>query len=234
MRAARRLRGDIVEVPSHLVAQSFHDLLERRLSTGFAFGVVQDTPEWVVSPVLTLFSGRHFMHVRRALALTLAVPVLLAGCSDDPEPTPKIPEPTSSSPTPTETATEEPETESPEEFIRRWAAVEAEMENTGDTAQYLEMSQRCQACTKLADLIQGYYKAGGSVRWDGWTIRTIEEEPGAGKNAYAVSVTSAPTRYKESAAGPAKRLDGGSSTHLLRLARSGDSWIVVDKAELAR
>ena len=58
------------------------------------------------------------MHVRRALALTLAVPVLLAGCSEDPEPEPKIPETTSSSPTPTPTESETPEAESPEDFIR--------------------------------------------------------------------------------------------------------------------
>jgi hypothetical protein len=197
-------------------------------------GLVQNAPEWVVSPVLTLFSGRHFMHVRRALALTLAVPVLLAGCSDDPEPTPKIPDPTSSSPSPTEPATDEPEAESPEEFIRRWAAIEADMENTGNTTEYLQLSSACKACTGLADIIQEYYKAGGSVRWEGWTIRTIQQEPGAGKNAYAVSVTSAPTRYKESAKGPIKRLDGGRSTHLLRLRRSGNSWVVLEKAELAR
>src|SRR5687767_1034537 len=112
--------------------------------------------------VLTLFSGRplmhpHRMHVRRALALALAVPALLAGCSDEPEPTPKIPEPTSSSPTPTPTESETAEAESPEDFIRRWADVEAQMENTGDTAAYRELSNKCQACTELADLVEKYY-----------------------------------------------------------------------------
>ena len=76
------------------------------------------------------------MHVRRALALTLAVPVLLAGCSDDPEPKPKIPEPTSSSPTPTPTESETPEAESPEDFIRRWVEAGDEMQVTGETAEY--------------------------------------------------------------------------------------------------
>ena len=49
--------------------------------------------QWVVFAVLTLFSEGTFMHVRRILSLTLVVPLLLAGCSDEPEPTPKIPEP---------------------------------------------------------------------------------------------------------------------------------------------
>ena len=61
------------------------------------------------------------MHVRRALALAVVGPLLLAGCTGDPEPTPKIPDPTSSSPTPSPTDSETPEAESAEEFIRRWA-----------------------------------------------------------------------------------------------------------------
>ena len=96
--------------------------------------------------VLTLFSGRHFMHVRRALALTLAVPILLAGCSDDPEPEPKIPETTSSSPTPSPTESETPEAESPEDFIRRWQEAADEMARTGETAAFMRLSKGCQAC----------------------------------------------------------------------------------------
>ena len=77
--------------------------------------------------VLTLFSEGTLMHVRRALALTFVVPLVLAGCSDEPEPTPQMPEPTTSSPTPTATESETPEAESAEEFIRRWQAAADEM-----------------------------------------------------------------------------------------------------------
>ncbi|CUR57304.1 conserved hypothetical protein [metagenome] len=184
--------------------------------------------------VLTLFSGRHLMHVRRLLALSLAVPLLLAGCSDEEKPTPKMPDSTSSSPSTEPTETETPEAESPEDFIRRWAALETDMENSGETSEYLKLSERCDSCRDLAETIEGYYRAGGSVRWGGWTIHAINAEPNSGTNAYSVDVSSAPTRYKESASGPTKRLEGGDSTHLLRLAKSGLSWVVVDKAELAR
>jgi hypothetical protein len=127
--------------------------------------------------VLTLFSGRHFMHVRRALALTLAVPVLLAGCSDDePAPTPKIPERTSSSLTPTEAVTEEPEAESPEEFIRRWQAAADEMAQTGRTAEFKRISKGCQACATYAKQVSDVYKDGGTVDFGGSKVLAIKED----------------------------------------------------------
>ncbi len=61
------------------------------------------------------------MHVRRALALAVVGPLLLAGCTGDPEPTPNIPDPTPSSSSPTATESETPEAESAEDFIRRWS-----------------------------------------------------------------------------------------------------------------
>ncbi len=72
------------------------------------------------------------MHLRRALALAVAGPLLLAGCTGDPEPTPKIPDPTTSSSTPSPTDSETPEAESAEDFIRRWTDELQKMQATGD------------------------------------------------------------------------------------------------------
>src|SRR6478736_10431719 len=110
------------------------------------------------------------MHVRRTLALTLAVPVVLAGCTDDPEPKPKIPETTSSSPTPTPTESETPEAESPEDFIRRWVKVGDEMQKTGKTAEYDAMSPNCKACQGFVDSVEEVYGAGGSAEFAGTRI----------------------------------------------------------------
>ena len=181
--------------------------------------------------VLTLFSGRHFMHVRRALALTVVVPLLLAGCTDDPEPTPKIPDPTTSSPTSPATETETPEAETAEDFIRRWAAAEARMENTGDTAEYRELSRECKACTDLAALVERWYADGGFIEWGGWRIRGIEPR-GDSDVEFVVRVRSSPTKYKESAKGPLKTFAGGPGAHLLILKRQGSSWVVTHKAEV--
>ncbi|RYC05854.1 hypothetical protein [Nocardioides zhouii] len=173
------------------------------------------------------------MHVRRALALAVVGPLLLAGCTGDPEPTPKIPDPTTSSSSPSPTDSETPEAESAEEFIRRWAAIEAEMENTGKTADYRGLSSGCKACTDLADLVEGWYAAGGFINWDGWRIQSVKPRGDSG-NEFVVKVRSSPTRYKESKSGPLKTFDGGPGAHLLVLESQGASWVVTRKAEVPR
>ncbi|MBS2936565.1 hypothetical protein KDN32_02275 [Nocardioides sp. J2M5] len=174
------------------------------------------------------------MHVRRALALTVIAPLVLAGCSDgDPEaePTPKMPETSSSSPTPTESETVE--AESAEDFIRRWAATEAKMENTGETAEYRQLSADCEACVDLADLVEKWYAAGGFIEWDGWRVLEIKESSSRSSD-FMVRVRSSPTRYKESARGPVKTFDGGPGAHRLVLRREGASWVVTHKSEVSQ
>lgn len=190
-------------------------------------GLVQNPPEWVVSPVLTLFSGRHFMHVRRALALTIAVPVLLAGCSDDPEPTPKIPEPTSSSPSPTEPASEEPEAESPEEFIRRWVEANTRMQNSGEIDEYSTLSSQCRPCLKTAQRIEQIYANGGFVKTDGWIVGKVIDRSGAtGNPVLDLEIESSPTTFKERADAETQRLPGGDIVMRVRLTPT-DPWQVV-------
>ena len=181
--------------------------------------------------VLTLSREGTSMHVR--LALAVAGALLVAGCSDDPEPAPTVPDPTPSSSTPSPTDSETPEAESAEDFIRRWAAVEAEMENTGDTKEYRRLSQECQACMDLADLVEKWYAAGGFIEWDGWTVRSVTPR-GNSDSEFIVRVTSSPTKYKESKKGQLKTFRGGPGAHLLVVDERGESWVVVRKAEVPR
>ena len=181
--------------------------------------------------VLTLFSGRHFMHVRRALALTVTVPLLLAGCSDPAEPTPKMPEPTSSSPSPTESET--PEVESAEDFIRRWVEVDRAMQNTGETREYSAISARCDACMSVAERVEGIYKAGGYVKTRGLNILKLIDQSGpTGRRVYDVRVQSSPTVLKESANGKEQRLPGGILTYRMRLNPQAP-WQLVQLTQLA-
>ncbi|MCK9822352.1 DUF3558 domain-containing protein [Nocardioides cavernae] len=129
--------------------------------------------------MLTLFSGRHLMHVRRLLALSLAVPLLLAGCSDEPKPTPKMPESTSSSPTTEPTEAETPEAESPEDFIRRWQAAALSAQNQGDTSEYRALGPRCKPCSDFADQVDRIYDEGGSVVLTSLDVISVAPAPGA-------------------------------------------------------
>ena len=176
----------------------------------------------------------HRLPAALALLLTLA----LAGCSDDPEP--RIADPTETPTTPTTkpvtdppdpTSTPEPERETAQEFIRRWAAIEREMENSGETAGYRALSDDCEGCDKLATTVETYYEAGGSISWDGWDILRVAPFDRT-RGEYLVSVESAPTRYRTSRGGPIQRLTGGPAEWVIQLRKEGASWVVTDKDEL--
>lgn len=172
------------------------------------------------------------MRVRRTLAALLAAPCVLSACGGgdtsiaDP---PVSNSPTSSAPT------TKPAHESPEHFIRRWAAAEKRMENTGETGPYLAISRGCRACRQLADDIRHFYSRGGFARWKGWRIQAISRDAVNGSSSvFDVQVSSSPTTYRESAYGPIKHLRGGSATHQLTLRSTGTGWQVTQKAQLAQ
>jgi len=163
------------------------------------------------------------MRTRIALAALL---LLLTACGD-----PKMTAEPSVTSSPTSSSTPAPpKRESPQHFIRRWAAEETRMENTGDASAYLAMSRRCRACRSLAAQVRRYYAAGGYVQWGGWRIKTIQR---SGKRAlvYTVSVVSTPTQYKPASNRPTIHLQGGPAKHQLTISfRRG--WQLVSKVQV--
>ncbi len=164
------------------------------------------------------------MHVRRALALALAVPALLAGCSDDPEPTPKIPEPTSLSPTPTPTETETVEAESPEDFIRRWVKAGDEMQVTGKTAEYDAMTPECKPCQAFVDNVSAVYETGGSAEFAGSKVVKIDRVDDA-PPTYNLTKVLPKTVIKRPGA-EAQTLPGGRTTIRVTLGKDDEEWVV--------
>ncbi len=170
------------------------------------------------------------MRVRRTLAALLAPPFLLSACGDnssvaDP---PVSTHTTSSAPT-----SPPPARETPEHFIRRWAAAEKRMENTGKTRPYLAISKGCQSCQQLASDVSTFYAAGGFVKWGGWKIVSIKHYSEKGTHhSYAMRARANSTLYKESASGPRKTLPGGLATDLVTIVRTTNSWRVVGFTKL--
>lgn len=172
------------------------------------------------------------MHVRRALALAVVGPLLLAGCTGDPEPTPKIPDPTTSSSTPSPTDSETPEAESAEDFIRRWSEALQVMQVTGQTEDFDALGPNCESCRAASDRVKEIYEGGGAIKWDGWQVLKIAPN-GKAPNEFRVVEQSSPTRFRESPDADWQTLPGGRTTHVIELEQVGTSWLVVRTAELA-
>lgn len=164
------------------------------------------------------------MHVRRALALALAVPALLAGCSDDPEPTPKIPEPTSSSPTPTPTESETPEAESPEEFIRRWQAAALKAQNEGDTSEYRAFGPKCKPCSDFADQVDQIYADGGAVRLA--SLRVVSVKPVGAVGQFRLTRILGRTRVLNDEGEEQQSFEGGREVLSVFLKPDGEEWSI--------
>ena len=165
------------------------------------------------------------MHVRRALALAVSVPLLLAGCTDEPEPTPKMPDPTTSSATPTPTETETPEAESAEDFIRRWVEAGDEMQVTGETDDYSAMAPNCQPCQGFVTSVEDVYRVGGSAEFAGTRITDIRRYA-TNPPTYDVSQSVPETVIHHGDTGKTERLPAGKTRIRVILKRSNSEWLV--------
>jgi hypothetical protein len=120
-----------------------------------------------------------------------------------------------------------PDQESVKRFIKRWAAAEARMENTGRTARFLAMSRDCPLCHQLAQHISGYYAAGGFIRGGAWRIDSIEVPPRSGGGIiYTVHAHQAPMTFRQSSSRPVQHFHGGPITYLLGVAPTRGSYTV--------
>ncbi len=170
----------------------------------------------------------------RRIPVALAAVALLAACGSDPEPkiavpTPSTPAPTSASPAVESSA---PATETPEAFIERWAQASVTMQNSGEVQAFANLNEAtCAPCSKLVDLVGGYYAAGGSISAEPWDIQKIARQSGT---TWRVDVLTAPTRVRASRNASETQTDGGAVTFQMTLKSSASSWLMSDYVQLAR
>ncbi len=165
------------------------------------------------------------MHVRRALALAVSVPLFLAGCTDEAEPTPKIPDPTTSSSTPSPTETETPEAESPEEFVRRWVEVGDEMQASGDVSEFRKLSRNCQACAQVADQVESIYASGGSIDFAGTQVSLLERIA-SDPPTFHLDLKTPETIIRTKDGAVDQRLPKGTGMYLVTLNGKPGAWYV--------
>lgn len=166
------------------------------------------------------------MFARRTAAALLVAGLLLAGCSEDPEP--RFAPTQSPSPTESET-TAAPEAQSPEEFVREWVRTYNSFETDGDDEQLEALHRNCATCETVLSVVSQAYANGGFVKSDGWTVEKSEElyrrDNAAGvRTQVAVS----PSRYKASESSEVTRGTGGRVTMEFDLVRRDGGWRLSD------
>lgn len=164
------------------------------------------------------------MTVRRTAAALLAAALLLVGCSDDPEP--RFESPPSSSPSEPQTSAE-PDAQTPEEFIREWFELNTEMQNSGETAEFMAASQGCGPCATLAKRVTSIYDSGGAVRLDRQEVDRVKSVASAADlEQFNVTVSASPTFVRETPSGTFQRLPGGPNLYRVTIVAKDDRWLM--------
>jgi hypothetical protein len=169
------------------------------------------------------------MSTRTVLAAVLAPVFLLTGCGGgtsiaDPPVSP-----------PTNTSTPPPhKRETPEHFIRRWAAEDTTMQTSGKTAPFLRMTRACEGCEAVASHVKSAYAAGGWIHTKGWTLLKAVKSNGPHHTLVAeLFVDSAPTTYAESAGASPGHFSGGREHFQITLVPTPSTWVIVRFVEVA-
>jgi hypothetical protein len=172
-------------------------------------------------------------------ALVLGLVLTAGGCSSDAEPSP-MPTPPSS---PSEPASESPSATPPampaeasgtspaaaKAFVRHWITSLNYASSTGDTAAVQALSAPdCESCTASFDRIAAVYANGGSIRSDGWRVRTMKLVPGQSTNEpmIDVGIRLTPQVVVERRGSEPQEFDGGRLPMTFTLSRDLDSWRV--------
>jgi len=124
-----------------------------------------------------------------------------------------------------------PKPESAQRFIKRWAAAEIQMENTGRTTAYLRLSRACQACRRLARSVAHDYAAGGYIHWKGLRIDAIDVPPTSGHVVtYTLHAFARPMTVRESSSRPEEHIPARQVTYFVGLEADGRSYVVASRA----
>lgn len=162
-----------------------------------------------------LYRGFIVSIVRAVVAAALVAS--LTACQQS-EPEPKLV--SSETPTvvePTEAATSEVEINSPEGLIRRWQEEMDVAQESGSVSGFRSLSHPdCKNCAAVVRVIKEAYSGGGSIRFDGTTIQSVEPAP-EGELHYDVTYSVGPTEVLDAGGGVVSTYPAGESSMLVLL-----------------
>jgi hypothetical protein len=171
--------------------------------------------------------------VRRWVATAVVVPLLVAGCSDDPEPRFEP----SPSPSPTESTSEPAQPQAWEvkseagavAFAKHWIDVFNEAMPTGDTRKLESLSEpACKTCTAFAKRLESIYASGGFYESPGWRILQADASDNmpAGRAVLALRVRQGSERYKDTADSKIVENRASKASYSANLVWTGGTWRV--------
>jgi hypothetical protein len=170
--------------------------------------------------------------VRRWVAVAVVLPVLAAGCSDDPEPR------FEPSPSPTEsTSSAAPEPKAWEvkseagavAFAKHWIDVFNEAMPTGDTRRLESLSaSTCKTCMAFAERLESIYSSGGFYESPGWRILRADASNGMppGRAVLALHVLQGSERYKDTADSKVVKTRASKASYSASLVWARGTWRV--------
>jgi hypothetical protein len=171
--------------------------------------------------------------VGRWVATAVVVPLLVAGCSDDPEP--KF-EP-SPSPSPSESTSEPAEPKAWEvkseagavAFAKHWIEVFNEAKSTGDTAELEEMSaETCTSCTNFVNFLNQLYGHGGRFESTGWHVKEVSDPVSlrGSKAGVSMRIRQSPERVHRANPPEVEHFPGGLVTYSAGLEWRNGNWVM--------
>lgn len=172
--------------------------------------------------------GRHL------LTLVAGLPLLLAGCADDPSPQIAPPEPSASttllSPQPKEPWQKKSKAGAVA-FAEHWVEVFNEAQETGEVDELRAISDSgCGTCTGVMEQIEGLYGSDGHLISKGWKVRSstaIEQVP-TPRSRVALRIHRAAQVVVLGEDAKRKRYPASEVTMSARLAWGPRGWVMQD------
>jgi hypothetical protein len=174
--------------------------------------------------------------VRRWAAVVATLPLLLAGCSDDPQP--KFEPPPSNSPSESESSSPQPQAwevkseKGAVAFAKHWMGVlSGAMNGSGETSALRDISAPdCELCEDFAQRLDRIRSSGGFYRSDGWRVLQavpVDDMP-SGQGAVALRMLQSAESLRESNDSKIIRNPASRATWSTRMEWRRGEWLLTD------